>query len=80
MFKRYEVSKRGPSLFHLFFADDSLIFFNPNVAQSSLLKNILITYEKASGQMISFSKSSIFFIKNTPLDLRVSTCSLLGVV
>lgn len=38
MLQGCKISKRGPSLFHLFFGNDSLIFFNPIVAQSSFKK------------------------------------------
>lgn len=51
---------------HLFFADDSLIFFKATKDNTDLVKDSLSTYEKASGQLINFDKSAITFSRNTP--------------
>ena len=44
------VSKGGPCLSHLFFANDSLIFCKATIEECDVLQRILSTYEKASGQ------------------------------
>ncbi|XP_021597623.1 uncharacterized protein LOC110603924 [Manihot esculenta] len=75
----YRVSRGGPQISHLFFADDSLIFFKANVQEALELKRILRMYENASGQVVNFQKSSIFFSRYTPVALRDSVCLVLQV-
>ncbi|XP_043812710.1 uncharacterized protein LOC110614869 [Manihot esculenta] len=48
----FRISRGGPQISHLFFADDSLIFFIANVQEALELKRILRIYEKSSGQLI----------------------------
>jgi hypothetical protein len=59
-------SKKGPSVSHLFFADDSLLFCKSTLTQWSALSSILRRYEEASGQRLNCNKTAIFFSKNTP--------------
>uniref|UniRef100_A0A2C9V409 Reverse transcriptase domain-containing protein n=1 Tax=Manihot esculenta TaxID=3983 RepID=A0A2C9V409_MANES len=42
---------RCPKISHLFFADDSLIFFNARLEEADSIKSILNTYAAASGQV-----------------------------
>nr|XP_027103208.1 uncharacterized protein LOC113724515 [Coffea arabica] len=60
------ISRRGPSVSHLFFADDTLVFCKASPDQAEELMNVLVTYERGSGQMVNYDKSSVFFSKNTP--------------
>lgn len=53
------VNRGAPSLSHLFFADDSVLFSRANLREASTLKNILQTYEKLSGQKINIEKSEV---------------------
>uniref|UniRef100_A0A803PF28 Reverse transcriptase domain-containing protein n=1 Tax=Cannabis sativa TaxID=3483 RepID=A0A803PF28_CANSA len=46
-------------LSHLFFADDSLIFLDATMEESSTLKEVLETYENLSGQCINFEKTDL---------------------
>ncbi|KAL3846296.1 hypothetical protein ACJIZ3_003699 [Penstemon smallii] len=55
----------APSVSHLLFADDTLIFAQANADSALCIKNILNTYGKASGQDINFDKSAIVISKNT---------------
>ncbi|XP_041000307.1 uncharacterized protein LOC121246265 [Juglans microcarpa x Juglans regia] len=53
---------RGSLMFnHLFFVDDSLLFYKANALEWSRLFRILKTYEEASGQRLNLEKSAIFF-------------------
>lgn len=50
--------------------DDSLLFGNASISECRTIKEIIHTYELASGQKINCVKTSIFFSTNTPLSLR----------
>lgn len=60
------VARNSLMITHLFFADDSLIFFNATNKNCDLIKDNLKSYEKASGQQINYDKSAITFSKHTP--------------
>ncbi|KAG8654446.1 hypothetical protein MANES_05G130301v8 [Manihot esculenta] len=75
----FRISRGGPQISHLFFANDSLIFFRANVQEALELKRILRIYENAYGKLINFKKSSISFSKYTPVALWDSICSVLQV-
>ena len=62
--------KRGPSISHLFFADDNLIFCKASMEECKSLQRIIGIYEKASGQLLNQAKTSLFFSKNTPNDVK----------
>jgi len=57
-------SRGGPSVASLFFADDLILFGEASLAQARTIKNCLDTFCKASGQKVSYSKSSVFFSNN----------------
>ncbi|XP_026410979.1 uncharacterized protein LOC113306234 [Papaver somniferum] len=55
------VSKKGVAPTHLLFADDILIFCKGNLHSLQNLKNMLVLYERASGQYVNFAKSKFYF-------------------
>lgn len=63
--KGVKACRRGPSITHLFFADDSFLFFRANAVECDIVKNLLKLYEEKSGQMVNFDKSGLFFSLNT---------------
>ncbi|KAK4387746.1 putative mitochondrial protein [Sesamum angolense] len=58
------VCRGAPSISHLLFADDTLIFCQASPESSLSIRAILETYRSALGQEINFSKSSVAFSKN----------------
>jgi hypothetical protein len=58
------VCQRAPSVSHLLFADDSLLFFKANVEQAHVVKSVITTFEKCSGQLLSSSKCSMLVNEN----------------
>ena len=60
------ISKRGPRLNHLFFADDSLLFCRMDLSHWNRLTDLLHIYERASRKKLNTSKTTIYFSCNTP--------------
>jgi hypothetical protein len=74
-----KICNRAPSISHLFFADDSLIFFKANAMECNVLKNIFSAYEDISGQQINFDKSCVSFSNNISIDQQEALALVLNV-
>lgn len=66
IFQGIKLSRMCPSVFHLFFVDDSLIFLKATPGACEGIKNILSKFSQVSGEVINYSKSHILFSPNTP--------------
>jgi len=64
------ISRRGTSINHLLFADDSLLFCHANLQEWRHIQGLLARYEAASGQQPNREKTSIFFSRNTREEVR----------
>jgi hypothetical protein len=72
------VSRGGPRVNHLLFADDSLLFFRANNSECQVVKEILWVYETASGQKLNCEKMALFFSANTSPDTAGAIRDLWG--
>jgi hypothetical protein len=63
--------RQGPTITHLLFADDSIVFLEASPGNMAALKRVLQQYEVSSGQRVNLSKSSIFFGKGCGEEARV---------
>ncbi|KAL5562617.1 hypothetical protein UlMin_032364 [Ulmus minor] len=70
---------RGPTISHLFFSDDSLLFIEAKATACAVLKEVLNIYEAASGQAVNLSKSAVCFGPNLPEADAVNLTACLGV-
>lgn len=74
-----KVCRGAPSVSHLFFADDSFLFFLAFTKECHVLKDILGKFEAASGLAVNYHKSNIMFSSNMATNLQHSLCNILGV-
>jgi hypothetical protein len=64
------VSRRAPSIAHLLFADDSLLFFKLDGEQAQHnIKDLLSLFEKGTGQQLSPAKCSVLVREGADLEL-----------
>ncbi|GER50779.1 retrotransposon protein [Striga asiatica] len=69
-YKGLKISRQGPILSHLFFADDSLLFCQATADSANLILEMLEKYKSFTGQQVNMVKSSVFFSKNTLEDVQ----------
>lgn len=72
-----KVSRVGPSITHLLFAD-SFLFFKISDSGVSAIQSILESYCQISGQLVNFQKSNIFVSPNSPPSIFSSISSTLN--
>lgn len=63
--KPIHLSRSGPNLSHLFFADDLVIFCKAGMEQAHLLSGMLNHFCDLFGQSINTKKSIVYFSKGT---------------
>ena len=68
--KGYSLCRNSPSLTHLLFVDDSLLFCRATHHECQKILDILEVYGRCSGQQINHSKTTIFFSQATNEDTR----------
>ena len=68
LWKCVKVSRGGPSISHLFFADVILIFCKASMNDCNSLQCTIKVYEDAFGQQLNRAKTSLFFSCNTDID------------
>jgi hypothetical protein len=70
---------RGPTITHLLFADDSIVFLEASRDSLFALKKVLQAYEDCSGQKVNLQKSSIFFGKGCRLADKAALKESIGI-
>lgn len=60
-----KITSRCPSISHLFFANDSLLFLRANREEAMMVVRILEQYEKPLGQTVNFHKSALIVSPTT---------------
>ena len=75
----FSICRRGPKLTHLFFTNDCLLFYRSTLEECEKIKELLASYEVASGQMINKDKTTLFFSHNTDDSSRAAIQQALGV-
>jgi hypothetical protein len=73
------VASLAPMVSHLLFADDSMLLFKVDAGSAETIQLLLDKYCLASGQRINRDKSSIFFSKRCPADIKESVKTALDV-
>ncbi|PKI65221.1 hypothetical protein CRG98_014370 [Punica granatum] len=77
--KGIQISRGGPQISHLMFADDLLILLRATKANIRNVKSILDKFCSWSGQEVNRAKSGLFFSKNTMADERRNAKSIIGI-
>lgn len=73
-----KLSRFSPAITNILFADDILLFGKASRMEAHNILSILAKYSAASGQKINYHKSSIFFSKNTPQNLKSEILRSMG--
>ncbi|KAG7543761.1 Ribonuclease H-like superfamily [Arabidopsis thaliana x Arabidopsis arenosa] len=68
--KPISLSRGGPKLSHICFADDLILFAEASVKQIRVIRRVLERFCVASGQKVSLEKSKIFFSANVSRDME----------
>ncbi|CAN1777240.1 Putative ribonuclease H protein At1g65750 [Linum perenne] len=77
--KGIHLNHRCPTLSHVLFADDTLVFGKGTVYEAELIRTIFQRYCYISGQAINEAKSALFFSANTPVQVRDEIVAVLNV-
>lgn len=77
--KPISLSRGGPKLSHICFADDLILFAEASIAHIKVIRQVLEKFCLASGQKVSLEKSKIFFSDNLSRDLSTQISAESGI-
>ncbi|GJU55709.1 retrovirus-related pol polyprotein from transposon TNT 1-94 [Tanacetum coccineum] len=72
-------NRGGPKLTNLFFADHIVLFTEESRDQAHVIKSCLQRFCDASGEIVSFPKSRIYFTRNVPDECADKVSGILGI-
>ena len=76
--KPIRLTKNGPPISHLFFADDIILFAEASIEQATVIQNCLNKFCQSSGMVVNAAKTRIFFSKNIHHNRSSEISSILG--
>ncbi|CAN1250765.1 Putative ribonuclease H protein At1g65750 [Linum perenne] len=76
--KGMKINERCPTLTHVLFADDTIIFGDASASEAITIRETMEKYANLTGQTINPDKSSIKFSKHTPNALKEIIKGYLG--
>ncbi|CAN1168444.1 Putative ribonuclease H protein At1g65750 [Linum perenne] len=79
VWKPIQLSRGGPFLSHLFYADDLIIFGQASVSQAAVVSECLDRFCEDAGQAVNKGKSAIFCSRNTDRQTASNVATALGI-
>jgi hypothetical protein len=79
IWKPIKITRGGPTISHLAFADDLILFAEANTEQVQSMAAILDLFCSSSVQKVSKEKSRVFFSKNVGWHKKLELSNLLGI-
>ncbi|CAN1817880.1 LINE-1 retrotransposable element ORF2 protein [Linum perenne] len=76
--KGVKLNARCPTLTHVLFADDTILFGEASVTEARAFIDTMTRYGNMTGQVVNHQKSSILFSRKTPEALQVRIREILG--
>lgn len=73
------IASKAPSMSHLLYVDDSILFCRANPEEAQEILNILNTYQAASGQRVNMEKSEMVFTPNTSITIKQQVQAILPI-
>lgn len=74
-----KVGRGAPTISHLLFADDSMFYCKGEEDELNLIVRIIGEYSLASGQIVNYQKSSVYFRKLIPPEQKETIHKQLGI-
>ena len=71
--------RNAPSISHLFFADDSYLFFKSFRAEVEVVRDILLRFKQVFSQAVNYGKYEVMFSSNIRTDKQNEIIGMLGV-